>query len=69
MMALRHPLPHGLPFPRHLGQALPIQAKCLMNNDALPGFDAYAFRQEAVPPTNHRECCGRPEQHNHELFL
>jgi hypothetical protein len=40
-----------------------------MNNDALPGFDAYAFRQEAVPPTNHREYCGRPEQHNPELFL
>jgi hypothetical protein len=40
-----------------------------MKNHALPSFEAHALRQETVPPTNRQEFCGRPEQHNHELFL
>jgi hypothetical protein len=40
-----------------------------MNNDILPSLEAQAFRRETVPPTNRREFCGRPDQHNHELFL
>ena len=68
LIALRQ-IPHGLPFPRHLGQALPIQAEQLMRNHALPSFEAHALRQETVRPTNGREFCGRPEQHHHELVL
>jgi hypothetical protein len=67
-MALRQ-IPHELPLPRHLGQAFPVQAEQLMKNHALPSFEAHALRQETVPPTNRQEFCGRPEQHNHELFL
>jgi hypothetical protein len=68
LMALRQ-IPHELPLPRHLGQAFPVQAEQLMKNHALPSFEAHALRQETVPPTNRQEFCGRPEQHNHELFL
>jgi hypothetical protein len=67
-MALRE-IPHELPLPRHLGQAFPVQAEQLMKNHALPSFEAHALRQETVRPTNGREFCGRPDQHNHELFL
>jgi hypothetical protein len=41
----------------------------LMKNHALPSLEAQALTQETVPPTNRREFCGMPEQHNHELFL
>jgi hypothetical protein len=47
-MAFRQ-IPHELPLPRHLGQAFPVQAEQLMENHALPSFEAQALRQETMP--------------------
>ena len=48
---------------------LPVTAVHLMNNDALPTFEAHDARIDVVLSDNGREFCGRPDQHPYELFL
>lgn len=42
---------------------LPVTAVHLMNNDALPTYEAHGAKIEAVLSDNGREFCGRPDQH------
>jgi|GEM_PF-1133667 len=42
---------------------LPVTAVHLMNNDALPTYEAHGAKIETVLSDNGREFCGRPDQH------
>lgn len=48
---------------------LPVTAIHVLNEDALPFFEAHGATIQTVLPDNGREFCGRADSHPYELFL
>ena len=69
-----HPDPVLDCFSRHVWARLytskmPVTAVQILNNHALPSFEAHAVKVQTVLSDNGREYCGRPDKHPYELFL
>ena len=45
---------------------MPVTAVQILNNHALPFFEEYAVKAQAILSDNGREYCGRPDKHPYE---